>query len=126
MSRAQKFGLMVFVWDATCAALAALAIFRPHDTRPWMGLSLLAYGLMVGSYGVVASEAPPEAEGIQMTAWSVWVVCTSACWVCLLFWWLMPRTQELSQLEVQGACSRIIVALLAVAAGGALHIERRK
>ena len=30
------------------------------------------------------------------------------------------------QLEVQGACSRIIVALLAVAAGGALHIERRK
>lgn len=126
MSRAQQFGLMVFVWDATCAALAALAIFRPHETRPWMGLSLLAYGLMVGSYGAVASEAPPEAEGIELTAWTVWVGCTAACWVCLLFWWLLPTTPSRTPLEVQNWCSRIIAALLAVAAGGALHIERRK
>lgn len=125
MTQGERFGAMLFTWCGGCLVLALLAIFRPNDVRVWMQLSLLAYGLLVGTFGLLNDEPGPVSD---FNAWTTCILSALGCWTCVALWWLLPKSSSptVTPMEIQYVLARALVAILAIAAGAGLHLWKGK
>lgn len=130
MSQTERFGLMFFAWCGLCLCLALLAIFRPNDVRAWMPLSLITYGLLVGTHGLVILANPPveDSDATRGTAWITCIISALLCWMAVGLGCAVVAAPEkhVSPMEAQIVVARILVGLLAIAAGAALHLGKGK
>lgn len=130
MTQGERFGVMLFTWCGGCLVLALLAIFRPNDVRVWMQLSLLAYGLLVGTFGLLSHPGDlSKLSDAAINAWTTCIVSAVFCWAVVLLWWLTarePHRLQTTSQEIQSVMSRLLVGILAVGAGGGLRLWKGK